>query len=976
MDTQQRQGPGLPISGGAVVIALIVGVLFVQQSAFRGSRPRVPGHGVRPPVGTEDVQARLWEDPFAAVRRHRKDIEHDRHDIDSLAKQIIEKASENEVEEVIVLGVMVFGGPYAENAERRIRSRHATLSALGVLGYVPENAEHLGYIEIRQDENNGIEEWLPEFVPYEWFVQKSESKPKRTILLLWLDDDAFHPTPLAKIGKLKSSLEGRVKAPCETHDNFKKPRITFKILGPAGSTNLLAMANEILSKKESNYGLDVLKGVQIFSTSATAAEDLLFKKSEDYSNVADLFKPVTFLRTIGTDKVLTDALVDELARRGADPLDDKNHVVLISEWDTFYGRALPRTFIRSVNQGNEENKIDWIHQFSYLRGIDGQLPGASNSDASGAVSSGDKNKDMERKAVERPEGRRQFDYLRRLATKVEHLNEEIKQRKNGRIKAIGVLGSDIYDKLLVLQAMRDRFRGAIFFTTDLDANLLHPEEFKWTHNLVIASSFGLELHKYLQNDIPPFRDNYQTSLFFSTMIALDSNVEALEQGEIREWLRPRIFEVSRSGAYNLSIDHENGKKEICLDVLSSPLESIHPPRPSLWPSWKTVRAVVFAFLLAVLFLSLYTRHYGFCRAKTIILSPPLYFAAFALFGALVLVVLIYAQGYDGEPFALFEGVSLWPTEFLRFFSGMLSAYFLYSGCRKLQASDDELSSFFDPKPIPSGRKDEGPGDGPVDAVSLWETYCQLSDPKRRFFRVITLGILYFFFCFCIIQIFGNPFVPYRGGISFLVDKIVLLAFAVFPMIVLIFGVVDATKLGVWLIRRLSEKNTAWPEATTRHFAKALNIDPRYVNEYIYIRVIAKHSEVVGRLIYYPFLVMIVMLVSRIRYFDNWDLPLGLLIVILLGMAYAAYCAVILRRSAEQARRKAMKRLWKQETHAKGQGDEAKHVAEQITLILGSIRSTRQGAFLPFFQQPLVQALALFFGGGGSLLLLEYLSWMK
>jgi hypothetical protein len=204
-----------------------------------------------------------------------------------------------------------------------------------------------------------------------------------------------------------------------------------------------------------------------------------------------------------------------------------------------------------------------------------------------------------------------------------------------------------------------------------------------------------------------------------------------------------------------------------------------------------------------------------------------------------------------------------------------------------------------------------------------------------------------------------------------VDQIVLY-FSVFILILLIFCVVDETRRSVWSIRGLSEKKTPWPQGTTRCFAKALNIDPGYVNDYISIRVIAKHSEVVGRFIYYPFLVMFVMLISRTSYFDNWSLPISLLIVILLGVVYAVYCAVILRRSAEKVRRMAVERLWEQQVHAKGEGDEAKYVTEQITLLLDSIRSIRQGAFVSFFQQPFVKAVVLFLGSGGSLLLIEYL----
>ena len=43
---------------------------------------------------------------------------------------------------------MVFGSRYAEETESRIRQRVAVLSALGRLGYVPEDAEHLNFLQL------------------------------------------------------------------------------------------------------------------------------------------------------------------------------------------------------------------------------------------------------------------------------------------------------------------------------------------------------------------------------------------------------------------------------------------------------------------------------------------------------------------------------------------------------------------------------------------------------------------------------------------------------------------------------------------------------------------------------------------------------------------------------------------------------------------------------------------------------------
>ncbi|MGH7059748.1 MAG: hypothetical protein ACREFH_05115, partial [Stellaceae bacterium] len=87
----------------------------------------------------------------------------------------------------------------------------------------------------------------------------------------------------------------------------------------------------------------------------------------------------------------------------------------------------------------------------------------------------------------------------------------------GHISAIGVLGSDVYDKLLILQALRSEFPSASFFTTDLDALLLPDKKSHYTRNLLVASSYGLKLDPRLQADIPPFRNTYQSSAFLAAL---------------------------------------------------------------------------------------------------------------------------------------------------------------------------------------------------------------------------------------------------------------------------------------------------------------------------------------------------------------------------------------------------------------------------------------------------------------------------
>ena len=77
------------------------------------------------------------------------------------------------------------------------------------------------------------------------------------------------------------------------------------------------------------------------------------------------------IRTIGSDDVLAKELVLELARRKIDLTAPAEipHIALISEWDTLYGRSLPRTFVavakgtggRSSREQKETNRRLFRH---------------------------------------------------------------------------------------------------------------------------------------------------------------------------------------------------------------------------------------------------------------------------------------------------------------------------------------------------------------------------------------------------------------------------------------------------------------------------------------------------------------------------------------------------------------------------------------------------------------------------------------
>src|SRR5439155_13491316 len=115
-------------------------------------------------------------------------------------------------------------------------------------------------------------------------------------------------------------------------------------------------------------------------------------------------------------------------------------------------------------------------------------------------------------AIEATEGLNQSDYLRRLARQMKEDDVRFQREDSSRIRAIGLLGSDIYDKLMILRALRPQFPDAVFFTNNYDAHFERRDDWADTHNLVIASPFGSTVPEtYIeQRPVPPFRDNNQT----------------------------------------------------------------------------------------------------------------------------------------------------------------------------------------------------------------------------------------------------------------------------------------------------------------------------------------------------------------------------------------------------------------------------------------------------------------------------------
>jgi len=206
MPDKEKDGLGLPPISSVVIILVVIGAVFFNIQRLKSSRPIVTGPSEHM-LFTEDVHARLWQDPFNAVYKHEGDSSlHDGIHSHHTVANIIYGNEESSSKDIQIIGVMVEGGHYFENVEQKRRRRYAVVSALNVSGYKPKDAQKIGFFLTSDHKSKNIKKFeIPERIPYELFEYKKQggsSKDKPLILLLWLDEELFGNYFFSKLNKL------------------------------------------------------------------------------------------------------------------------------------------------------------------------------------------------------------------------------------------------------------------------------------------------------------------------------------------------------------------------------------------------------------------------------------------------------------------------------------------------------------------------------------------------------------------------------------------------------------------------------------------------------------------------------------------------------------------------------------------------------------------------------------------------------
>lgn len=995
-----------------LVILLTAGAVLLAP--IQSERPITSGHGIRSGA-LEDVDLRLWQDPFDAVAKaaqNKKSTDCVANFKLGIAGQLqVQPCPQKGAEGIAVLGeqialrrhqsavkvlvTMIDGSTAVLADEKRRRTRYAVLAGLNAQGYAPVDAEHIGYTA----EENVYRARVS--LAFEWLKDDSG---KSAVLLIWLDEQSlsqeiilnskdknegcpdeqnvgsgFNVCPM---NRLKWILEKLGQERLQAHGTLKE--LSFAVIGPSSSSFLVAAAKEKMLKEAA----DTLRNLKVnwFSPFATLPESELKNQEGKKPELPN------FQRVIASDDLLVKALIKELKIRH---FGSGKAMALVGQWDTAYSRNLRKML--------EEGKPDDIRVevASYLRGLDGRLPGKEGSDKEKS------DKDRKKSVVtERPEGESQIDYLRRLALHLQDREKEV-----GRIGAIGVLGNDYYDKLLVLQALRPAFPDAVFFTTDLDAAMLHEKDNPYTRNLIVASGYGLSLNPVIQKDIPPFRDSYQSAAYLAAQLVSSKDAHLLDiSALIKPWLEPQLFEIGRNAAVPL-LQVRNAAVPIAQapeQVQCKHLLDCNNPHVGASTTYDISPYVVPLGILVAWIMGMVS---GLIRHH----QSRYWLAVFLLSMAASLLAKL---DVGGEPLVWLQGVSIWPSEFLRIAAFALALILIFRSMRQLRETREQLNQgYFNRHVIanaqaapvlkhrkpwwwlmhllaewraclvtlrqllvrccefrPTQRKTE------LSAEVIWDSYNRDShDTDTPSF----LRLPYWFnggvFIASMLLLGGvlgwmglpMPKSPIRGDYAFYSNLLVIICVVLSFQSLLFLAVYESFR-AIWLARALLGP-TRWPAAAISAYwpvaagsAKHCNLDA-----WLDVRFIATVTEPVQRIIFYPFPVLVLMILARSSLFDRWHIPVILWVIFLTSILLIVLAALRLRWSAEAVRNHSVERLSDQYLQAKA--CEEKELAEQIAAMLSQIKELKTGAFAPLSHQPLVKAVLTIAGSVSGIALLEYAS---
>jgi amino acid transporter len=841
-----------------------------------------------------------------------------------------------------------------ENKELRTRQRYAVIAGLIESGYSPSEPDRLHFCAIQRNSSSNKYD-----VRWEHYFHQSRDKPG--IIVAWMNSEMF-----------------------ETDDD---PKLSLDKLA-------FVAGNLLIPGKEDKNNFNLFDLNNIFG-------------QDHFGEITEKHKNIAFIKPAGTDsKELTEKLIEELIKR--QNIKEPSDLMVITEQDSENVRNFSHSFRKTLcNSLAKEHDMNMqpivasaceIKNVFYLKGLDAYLQTVQKQDKNEGEQA--TNKRAERLSVvdmDNPTtlalGPRQLDYFHRLAEQIKGTHEEIslKKRDSG-IKAVGIFGSDIYDKLLIFGALRAEMPNMLVFTTDLDAQMFHPKHWLSARNLVVASHFNLLLNEEYQKQFPAFRDSQQTNIFYRTIGIVKDDIEKFENTS------PQIFEVGRNGPIRLPQEKNEDLK-------------YHPPDHGL----EQVKIRIVLLILIIFPLSFF---YGKIRADSGKLSMGI--LQIFIVGSLQVFIIawFFATNELGEPLSFTDGTSLWPPIFIQLIAALLAwGLFTDSATRYLDENFRHLNRQYFQTDLTDRRRPSGiplraflsliiiaitiyiyalnevkPAEFQFERClallflvelicllatrnwkgnsrfksfrdwikkdycrdkkdyesCLWREYYYYGRFDQRVSRVAAIWPLFAIIETILIYLVPPWPSPCRGPTCTWASWTWVTTFSV--SMTFLFFILDAVGLSRYWIRKLRTQHLLLADRIPREdesaFWVAIRNKPLESLENI-VKVVAERTAIVDKLIYYPMLCIMLMLFARITYFDNQDFPLSKGITFAISIASLFFFAFMLRNEASKLKHSVIESVRKLDKNS-----------EETETVIKRINEIREGAFQPMFEQPVMRALLI------------------
>ena len=277
MNAQKYAGAVWPLA--LVLLTGIYGYWAVQRELV-SSRPSVTGEydvpDPVPPLGIRSLHSRLWQDPLSTAYDHWKALPEEERatdltsvsDSDELTLNVRDAAHRYETqsdvandttpstktsealakhasemrkffrslvdrEDTICMPVLLPGGPYAEDKEKRMRIRYAVVTALAESGYSLKYSTRMSYA-VARIHVRVLRGWQECEIIVPVKLYRNRGLPQ--VLVLWINESELELRPLLAMHRILNTMFSDVTKP---------QNLDISIIGPSSSDALASMALEI-----------------------------------------------------------------------------------------------------------------------------------------------------------------------------------------------------------------------------------------------------------------------------------------------------------------------------------------------------------------------------------------------------------------------------------------------------------------------------------------------------------------------------------------------------------------------------------------------------------------------------------------------------------------------------------------------------------------------------------------------------------